>query len=236
MNIKIKSSIELIKKKISLKYYKLVLLIIFMFLKLYYNITLELYKSEINKSYLKIQEDFNLCFYKNLSNKINLGLYSYGLKNGGRARLTSILINYFYKLKILNIYLFTKAVKQDNEYLIPDDIKRMVIKNNLNNLKKIISINKIDILIYNLNNDTEINYLNNKKLSKIIYYQHSSFFYILYSNYSYFLSLYKEYQNSKYVVSLIPIESNYIFKYWGISSFLMKNFITYEFNSFKFKI
>ena len=54
---------------------------------------------------------------------------------------------------------------------------------------------------------------------------------MIYSNYSSFLSLYKEYHNSKYVVSLIPIESNYIFKYWGINSYLMKNFITYDYNS-----
>ena len=54
---------------------------------------------------------------------------------------------------------------------------------------------------------------------------------MIYSNYSSFLSLYKEYHNSKYVVSLIPFESNYIFKFWGINSYLMKNFVTYEYNS-----
>ena len=132
------------------------------------------------------------------------------MNNGGRARITSILINYFYKIKIFNLYLLTKIDKQEKEYLIPEETKRVVIKNSLNNLNKIISLNKIDILIYNLNNETEINYLNKKKTPKIIYYQHSSFFYMIYSNYSSFLSLYKEYHNSKYVISLIPIESNYI--------------------------
>ena len=127
--------------------------------------------------------------------------------------------------------MFTKINKQDNEYLIPIETKRLVIKNNLNNLNKIISLNKIDILIYNLNNVIEINNLNKKKTPKIIYYQHSSFFYMIYSNYTSFLSLYKEYQNSKYVISLLPIESNYIFKYWGINSYLIKNFVTYEYNS-----
>ena len=107
----------------------------------------------------------------------------------------------------------------------------MVIKNSLNYLDKIISKNKIDILIYNLNNDREINYLNSKKIPKIIYYQHTSFFYMLYYNYTSFLSLYQEYQKSKYIVSLVPIESNYIFKYWRISSYLMNNFVTYEYNS-----
>ena len=30
---------------------------------------------------------------------------------------------------------------------------------------------------------------------------------------------------------MIPLESNYIFKYWGINSILMTNFITYKYNS-----
>ena len=153
------------------------------------------------------------------------------MANGGRARLTSILINYYAKIKIFKIYLFTKVKKQDKEYLIPSGIKRMVIKKSLSNLNKILSKNKIEILIYNLNNDTEINYLNKRKTPKTIYYQHSSFFFMLYSNYSSFLSTYKEYQNSKYIVSLIPIENNYIFKYWGINSYLMSNFVTYEYNT-----
>ena len=175
--------------------------------------------------------DLNLNLFEKLNNKINLGIYSFGMRNGGRARLTSILINYLNNLKIFKICLFTILGKQDKEYLIPEDTKRMVIKNNLNYLDKIISKNKIDILIYNLNNDREINYLNSKTIPKIIYYQHTSFFYMLYYNYTSFLSLYKEYQKSKYIVSLVPIENNYIFKFWGISSYLMNNFVTYEYNS-----
>lgn len=175
--------------------------------------------------------DLNLNLLENLNNKIKLGIYSFGMKNGGRARLTSILINYLNNLKVFKISLLTILSKQDKEYLIPEDIKRMVIKNNLKYLNKIISKNKFDILIYNLNNDREINYLNSKSFPKIIYYQHTSFFYMLYFNYTSFLSLYKEYQKSKYIVSLVPIESNYIFKYWGISSYLMSNFVTYQYNS-----
>jgi len=229
MNIKKINSIKLI---FILNYnkLKLLILILFFFVKLFYNKSVKLFKSEINRYYSNIKEDLNLTFASNLNNKINLGLYSYCLKNGGRARLTSILINYFAKIKIFKIYLFTKVEKQDKEYLIPSGIKRMTIKKSLSNLNKIISKNKIEILIYNLNNDTEINYLNKRETPKIIYYQHSSFFFMLYSNYSTFLSLYKEYQNSKYIVSLIPIESKYIFKYWGISSYLMTNFVTYEYN------
>ena len=93
-----------------------------------------------------------------------------------------------YKIKIFNIYLFTKVSKQENEYFIPEDVKRIVIDNNID---KIISKFKIDVLLYNLYNYSEINKLNNRKKPKIIYYQHSSFFYFLYSNYTSFLSLYK---------------------------------------------
>jgi glycosyltransferase involved in cell wall biosynthesis len=187
---------------------------------------------EINNNYLKIQKDLNLniSLVKNLKNKIKLGLFSHGLKNGGRAKLTSILINYFYSIKMFNIYLFTRIDKNCNEYLIPEDIKRMTIKDNLKKLIKNISKNKIDILIYNLDNYKEVNYLNNRKTPKIIYYQHSSFFYFLYSNYTSFLSLYKAYKNAKYVVSLVPLENSYIFKYWGINSILMSNFVTFNYN------
>jgi len=229
MNIEEKISFGFINnEKCIIKSYKILLLLIFFFVKLYYNIIFNFYISEINKNYSQIQHDLNLNFMNNLNNKINLGIYSFCLKYGGRARLTSILINYMYKIKIFKIYLFTKVNKEDNEYLIPETIKRMVIKNNI---KKVISRYKIGILIYNLNDDTEMNTLNNLVIPKTIYYQHTSFFYLLYSNYTVFLSIYKEYQNSKYVVSLIPLESNYIFKYWGISSILMKSFVTYDYNS-----
>ena len=225
MNFRKKIQFELINDK------KLIILIIFFLIKYYYNKINEYNKLDININYSKIQLDLNLSLFKNLNNKINLGIYSFGMKNGGRARLTSILINYLNKLKIFNIYLFTKLEKQDKEYLIPGSIKRMIINNNLNYLNKIISKTKIEILIYNLNNEKEINFLNNKIFPKIIYYQHTSFLFMWYSNYTSFLSLYKEYQNSKYIISVIPIENNYIFKYWGINSYLMNSFVSYEYNS-----
>ena len=46
-----------------------------------------------------------------------------------------------------------------------------------------------------------------------------------------FKSLYKAYKRSKYVVSVVPIENDYLFKQWGIRSILMDNFMTYEYNS-----
>ena len=236
MNIKKKKSFELIIEKIN--YYKLILLIIFFFVKFYYNKRIKFFNSEIIENYSKINLDLNLNLFKNLNKKINLGVYSFGLKNGGRARLTSILINSLYNIQIINIdgfnkiCLFTILSIQDKEYLIPKDTKRMVIKkNSLNYLNKIISKNKIDILIYNLNSEKEINFLNCKIFPKIIYYQHTSFFYMMYYNYTSFLSLYEAYQKSKYIVSLIPLENNYIFNFWGISSYLMNSFVTYEYNS-----
>ena len=228
MRNKIQNVIELITiEKFIIKYYTKLILISFFFECFFY---IKISKSNLidSKKYdSQIQIDLNLSFVKNLNNKINIGLYSYCLKNGGRARLTSTLINYLYKIKIFNIYLFTKVSKQENEYFIPEDVKRIVIDNNID---KIISKFKIDVLLYNLYNYSEINKLNNRKKPKIIYYQHSSFFYFLYSNYTSFLSLYKAYKNAKYVVSLVPLENSYIFKYWGINSILMSNFVTFNYN------
>ena len=53
----------------------------------------------------------------------------------------------------------------------------------------------------------------------------------IYVRYSYFKLLYKEYLNSKYIISLIPLENDFIFQKWGINSILMNNFITYEYHS-----
>ena len=50
---------------------------------------------------------FNLKFDKDVKKKINIGIYAFGIKNGGRARSTSLLINNIDKLQIFNIFLFT---------------------------------------------------------------------------------------------------------------------------------
>ena len=166
------------------------------------------YHLKINKNYLKIQFKLNIIFSKNLKDKLRIGIYTYCIKNGGRARITSILLNYFHKIKIFKVYLFTKTNKENNEYYIPESIKRTIIRHNL---IKIILKYKIDILIYELTNYYDIKALNKFKDAKIIFYQHSSFFYHFYSNFTLFLKIYKEYQNSKYVISVIPLESNYLF-------------------------
>ena len=47
----------------------------------------------LNSNYSKFQKDYHINFIDNIKNKINIGIYTFGIKNGGRARTTSILIN-----------------------------------------------------------------------------------------------------------------------------------------------
>ena len=95
---------------------------------------------------------------------------------------------------------------------------------------KILKVNKIDILIYQLDNFNEIELLNNINNINVIIYHHSSTFDWIYSNYTNFKTIYKLFLYSKYFVSIVPFENNYLFKKWGIRSILMNNFMTYEYN------
>ena len=147
---------------------------------------------QLNKEYIKYQKELNLTFRYEIKKKIRIGIYTFCMKNGGRARITSKLINLLYKIKIFNIYLFTLKGKEDNEYKIPKDIKRYIIKNN--NISKIFK-KEIDILILQINNYKKIKILKNFKKIKIIYYLHNSIFQIIYSNYTIINHLYKEYIN-----------------------------------------
>ena len=72
--------------------------------------------------------------------------------------------------------------------------------------------------------------MNNLKNVKVIFFIHSCFFYWLYTSDFYTLKIYEEYKNSKYIISLIPFESDYLFKKWGINSILFENFLTYNYN------
>ena len=148
------------------------------------------------------------------------------MKNGGRARIASMLIHFLFKFKLFNIYLYTQKIKENDEYAIPKNIKRSII--NKNNITKIYK-NKIDILIFHLNGYQTLKILNNYNNIKVIYYIHNSIYNYLYLNYTYFRLLYKEYTKSNYIISLIPFENDYLFKKWGINSILMENFITYNY-------
>ena len=204
------------------------LLIIFFFFK--YNEINKLSNCNFNEQYVRIQKKINIEFNNSFPNKnsIKIAIFCHCIKNGGRARVTALLLQYLYKIKIFNIYLFTRRFKEDNEYSFPDDIKRVIIKKDL---IKAIKKNKINILIYELDEIKDILLLNNLNNLKVIFYHHSSTFDWLYENYTIFKTIYKAFFNSKYIVSIVPFESDYLFNKWGISSILMDNFITYQFNS-----
>ena len=71
--------------------------------------------------------------------------------------------------------------------------------------------------------------MNKLKRIKIIYYDHSSFLYWIYQGITNFKnSVYYEYKNCECVISLIPLENDYLFKKWGIKSILMDNPTTFE--------
>ena len=207
-----------------LKFFILLCFIIFFFINLYNDIK---FRKILNDNYLELQKKININFHNKIRLKINIAVYGYCIKNGGRARLTALMVSYFYKIKIFNIYLFTKKNKEDNEYSIPKNIKRIIINNN--NLIYEIKKNKIDIFIYQLSDYNEITLLNNLKKIKVIFYQHSCFFYWIYlDKFNEFKNIYKALQDSKYVITLVPFENDYLFKKWGINSILMYNFLTYN--------
>ena len=165
-------------------------------------------------------------FDNNIKKRINIAIYAYGIKNGGRARSSSLLINNFYKLDIFNLFLFTKIDKEKDEYKLPDDLKRIIIRNNLiTQIKK----NKIKILIYQLSIHEEIKILNNLRNVKVIFYQHLGILDCIYGNYTIFKNIYRDYIDSEYVVNIIPYENDYLFPKWGIKSIYMDNFMTYDF-------
>ena len=72
--------------------------------------------------------------------------------------------------------------------------------------------------------------LNKLNKIKVVFCIHSSFFYNIYEGiYRLDRTAYKEYKNSKYVISLIPFENDYLFKKWGINSVLIENPSTFEY-------
>ena len=185
----------------------------------------------IHRNYLKIHKFLDLSFHYTINNRIKIGTFSFYLKNGGRSRITSLLFNYLSKIAIFDLYFFTNIVKDNNEYLFNQNITRILIKRyTIKNLIKKIRNKKIDIFIYQFSVFDEIKIFNNLKNIKIIFYQHQSLFFWIYANYTNYKYLYKVYQKSKYIISLIHLENDYIFKKWGIKTILMNNFITYDFN------
>ena len=211
----------------------MIFLIIVLSLLIYNKILLINY-FELNKKFLNINNNLNLnlSYQYKIKNKIKIATFTYYLENGGRARITSFLFNYLYKIKIFNLFLFTIKKKDDNEYFIQEKINRILINNfTIIKLIKFILKKRINIFIYQFSYSNEIKLLNKLKNVKVLNYLHQSIFSWIYSNYTTFKSLYKIYRESNYVISLIHMENDYIFKKWGIKSILMNNFISYNYNS-----
>jgi glycosyltransferase involved in cell wall biosynthesis len=69
---------------------------------------------------------------------------------------------------------------------------------------------------------------------KTIFYNHSSIWlWINYNKMNFIPILYEIYKNSKFIISLIPFENDFLFKKWGINSILMNNFVTYRYDNIK---
>ena len=142
-----------------------------------------------------------------------------------------LIMKYFNKVKFFKLFLFTIKDKEENDYKIDSNIKRIIIKNDLIEILKKI---KIDILLYQFYNVKEIEQLNKFNKTKTIFINHSCFLHwIYYKLYYFYNTVYKAYKNCKYLVSLIPFEHYYLFNKWGINSILMNNFIPYEYKSIK---
>lgn len=170
---------------------------------------------------------FNIT--KKIKNIIRIGIYTHSLSNGGVERNTALILNYLSRINYFELYLFND-IKNSNEYKIPLNAKRIIINYKEKILQKNLLKYKIDIFIYQLYDKQIITMLKTIKNLKIIFYIHSCFLYWIYKHNTYiFNNIYSEYQNSKYVVSLIPFENEYLFKKWEINSIYMNNFLTYEY-------
>ena len=165
--------------------------------------------------------------------RINIAIFYNSIKNGGIERLIALLLYYLSSIDIFNTFLLTRQHKEKNEYSIPKKTQRIMVNHRRrNDIIKILKREKIDILIYHFYDELEIKTLNNLKNTKTIYYNHSCALIWIYAQfYYYYRTLYSAYKQSKYVISLVPFENDYLFKKWGINSILMSNFISYEYNS-----
>ena len=87
----------------------------------YYNLNLNIYNN-----YLDIKFDVNLTIYNKIK-KIKIAIYCLSMKKGGTERLTALLLNYFDKVKIFDMFLITTTKKEEDEYIIPKRVERVYI-------------------------------------------------------------------------------------------------------------
>ena len=83
---------------------------------------------ELGEKNLNIYRHLNLTFQEMLKKTIRIGIYTQYLRNGGRARITSLLLKYFCRVEIFDIYLLINKKNSENEYKIPKGVKRILIK------------------------------------------------------------------------------------------------------------
>jgi len=136
------------------------------------------------------------------SNSIKVAYYCISFKNSGVERVIFLLLHYLSKEKRFINYLITIKGKSEGEYTLNQNVKRISLSEERISIIRAIKTNHIDVLIYNFYNIKEIRKLNQLKTTKVIYYDHSSYFYWLYKNiYNFKDSIYYEYKNCKYVMS-----------------------------------
>ena len=163
---------------------------------------------------------------------IKIGFYCNSLKYGGVERVMALLVNYLSKEKYFTIYLITISNILNEEYPIPNNTKRISLSEEKISIFEVIEREHLDILIYNFYIKGDMDKLNKLNTTKVIFYNHSSFLFWIYFGLNQLRqSLYQTYQNCKYVISLIPVENDYLFKKWGINSILMSNPSSFEYNS-----
>ena len=173
----------------------------------------------------------DIKWYINI-NKIKIGYFCNSIKYGGVERVMAIIINFLSEEKMFIHYLITRSGILNDEYTIPNNTRRINLNNRITNIFKVVRKYHIDILIYNFYNGKEIAKLNKLKKTKIIFYNHSSYFYWIYLGvYNFKKSIYNFYKDCNYVISLIPVENDYLFKKWGINSILMDNPLIFEYDS-----
>ena len=141
---------------------------------------------------------------------IKIGYYCHSIKYGGIERVIALLINYLSKEKIFVHYLISESGILKDEYSIPNSTRRINLNYPRRSVFDAIEENQIDILIYNFYNRVEIQKLNKLNKTKIIYYNHSTFFYWIYLHvYNFKNSIYQIYKQCDYVIFLIPVENDY---------------------------
>lgn len=208
-------------------------LLLFIFIK-YLNDLIFQFSKNVNltkNDILEIMKYINITFNDSkIIDKIKIAIYSHSLSNGGVERNTALLINYLSKIKLFDLYIFIDEIS-NNEYEISKNVKRAVISYNSKKLKRYLLSNKINIFIYQFYDKPIITMLKSLKNIKTIFYNHSCFLFWIYTYDKYiFENVYNEYKNSKYIISIIPFENNYLLKEWGINTIYMNNFLTYDYS------